>query len=344
MGLFKLTEMPCVPPHMEKRIVHRADEAYPFLHDTAIACLGGKLLMAWYNCTENEITGVTVIRGRWSGDHGRTWSEPELIAESPDHSRHMVPVIFSEKDGQIWAYVTEMTSHDCPTGYACFRYEKGRWEAKEQRNTPVLLNTLPQLAPDGRWIASGRMAAVSGGKPVIPVLAASRPANPADWSFTPLCDAQTGARLIIPETALLVDEQEYVAFIRNESGPAQAVVSPDRGITWSEAEDCGLPAAPSKMYGGTLPDGRQYLLFNDLTRAHDRSRLVLALRGKGSRFFTRAWLLADGYDDSLNAGPYWHYPCACIEADTLHISCTVSGPGDNPARHAALFSIPLRAL
>ena len=38
---------------LRAQIVHRADQEFPFLHDTMIVPLGGRLLMAWYNCSEN---------------------------------------------------------------------------------------------------------------------------------------------------------------------------------------------------------------------------------------------------------------------------------------------------
>lgn len=80
---------------LRAQIVHRADQEFPFLHDTMIVPLGGRLLMAWYNCSENEIVGRTIIRGRWSADHGQTWSEPEIICEDVRPEHHMVPVTFN---------------------------------------------------------------------------------------------------------------------------------------------------------------------------------------------------------------------------------------------------------
>ncbi len=340
--LFSLDCQRHIPDRMTVRIVHRADAAYPFLHDTVIAPLGGRLLMAWYNCTENEIAGITVIRGRWSDDGGKSWSGPEVIAESPDHSLHMVPAVFSEYNGEIRAYVTEMSGHDLPVGYVCLKYEAGRWQVMERRAEPVLFNTLPRQTPDGRWIAGGRMALMPGHKPDIPMIALARPASPACWTFTPLCGPLPDAP--IPETAVIVGESRLVAFIRREYGPALTCASDDGGRTWSAPEDTGLPVAPSKMYGGTLPDGRQFLLFNELTAARDRSRLVLALGSTDEYRFERVWLLADGFNGTLNAGPFWHYPCACTANGCLYVSCTVSDAGGSAVRHAALFTIPLVSL
>ena len=342
MPLFSIDCQRHIPAQMTVRIVHRADAAYPFLHDTVIVPLGGRLLMAWYNCTENEIAGVTVIRGRWSDDGGKSWSEPEIIAESPGHSRHMVPAVFSEYEGEIWAYVTEMIGHDLPVGYVCLKHEAGCWRVMERHAEPVLFNTLPQQTPDGRWIAGGRMALLPGRKPELPMIALAQPASPACWTFTALFGSRPDAP--IPETTVIAEENRLIAFIRNEYGPALACVSHDGGQTWSVPEDAGLPIAPSKMYGGRLPDGRQYLLFNELTAARDRSRLVLALSNAGENRFNRVWLLADGFNRTLNAGPFWHYPCACAANGCLYVSCTVSDASGSALRHAALFTIPLVSL
>ena len=154
---------------LRAQIVHRADQEFPFLHDTMIVPLGGRLLMAWYNCSENEIVGRTIIRGRWSADHGQTWSEPEIICEDVRPEHHMVPVTFTEENGEIWAYVTRMSSHDRPTGYVCVQYDHGQWKLRQEREELVLINTLPQET-DGEWIAGGRMAAKPGELPLIPVV------------------------------------------------------------------------------------------------------------------------------------------------------------------------------
>ena len=58
------------PTGMKATIVHKADAAFPFLHDTMVVPLLGKIFMAWYNCSEAEIVGRTVIRGCWSDDGG----------------------------------------------------------------------------------------------------------------------------------------------------------------------------------------------------------------------------------------------------------------------------------
>lgn len=330
-------------PALREQIVHRADEEFPFLHDTMVASLGGRLLMAWYNCSEDEIVGRTVIRGCWSSDGGKTWSKPEIICEDTENGLHMVPVTFTEKDGEIWAYVTQMSAHDRPTGYVCVQYVDHEWRIREEREDLVLLNTLPQSV-GAKWVVGGRRAAKAGELPHIPVIALAEKENPARWEIVDLPGPweQGEYPLFYPETAVLVDGANVTAISRNDAGAAQFFESTDGGRSWSTGKNCDMPIAPAKIYAGSLPDGRQYMIYNEITPEKDRSKLVMALRDGSGKPFDRAWILAEGFNEALDAGPYWHYPCACVADGWLHISCTVSAR--TVVRHAAMFSLPLESI
>ena len=107
--------------------------------------------------------------------------------------------------------------------------------------------------------------------------------------------------------------------------------------------DVELPVAGSKMYGGALSDGKEYFIYNQKNEKKDRSRLVMAVRTSGDEDFSRLYLLRDGYDSMLDAGPYWHYPCACEKEGMLYISCTASAEEGN-VRHGILMRIPVYGL
>lgn len=335
---------PRPPEGMDCRIVHRADEEFPFLHDTMIAELSGRLFMAWYNCTEAEIVGRTVIRGRWSDDGGRSWSEPEIVAQpEPDSDRHYVPVTFQQKGREACAYVTVMRAHDRPEGYVCMRYQGGEWVRVEGHGEPVLFNTLPVRLPDGRIAVGGRMAERAGDLPFLPIVAISEDRAPAAFQIQRLPGPWDGGEypLYYPETALLADAAGLTAISRNDGGAPYTWRSAD-GINWQGPFAAGLPVAPSKLCAGTLDDGRQYLIFNEKTEKNDRSRLVMAVRSAPERDFDTLHLLRDGRDAALDAGPYWHYPCAVESGGTLFVSCTSSHTGT--IRHGALLRIPVSSI
>lgn len=335
---------------IRRSIIHRADDEFPFLHDTMLAFFGDRLLCAWYNSSEDEIQGSTVIRGRWSENLGHTWSEPELIAQAePGSGLHMVPAIFSEENGQFFAYITEMTAHDLPVGFRTYRYDGGAWTQISRSDAPVLFNTQPIRLSDGRLLSAGRMSAQPGQLPLIPCVMSSGVSAPAEWRIHPLPGPWLKGEypLEYPETTLIAEKspenRRITAITRSDCGPMQMFESEDSGRTWSDPRDLPLPVAPAKLCGGTLKCGVQYLICNESAGAEGRSRLVIHTRRDASSPFARALVLFDGADESLSGGPYWHYPCAAERGGYLCVSCTSSHP-DSVRRHAAFAAVPVEML
>lgn len=327
---------PPKPRGMTAACVRRATEEFPFLHDTSVTVLGGRLFAAWYQCTAGEIEGITQIAGSWSDDGGETWSEAEIVAE--DSRYHCVPAAFYETDDGISALVTRMTAHDRPVDVLELTYTDGRWERRRRHDIRFLFNTNPVRYLDGTWIAGGRVSPAAGELPQIPAAAVRDIAG--NWTVQPFEGPWTDGKfpLWCPETAIL-RKNGLRAIVRNDHGQPWTFRREDGA--WCFTGEAELPVHSAKMYAGTLSDRREYLLYNERTPQNDRSRLVLAVR-EGDGGFTKLYLIADGYDDALRCGPYWHYPCACEWDGTLYVSCTANGP-DN-LRDAVVFRIPVDAL
>ncbi|MBR5024698.1 MAG: hypothetical protein IKX48_06500, partial [Victivallales bacterium] len=98
----------------------------------------------------------------------------------------------------------------------------------------------------------------------------------------------------------------------------------------------------SKIYSGTLSDGRNYLIGN-IIRSDDttgrRSRLALFFSDAGSLIFNRGWLLRDGYDAKLNLHPQWSYPCAYEWNHRLYIIYTMVTDPKTPQKRGAMMTI-----
>lgn len=336
---------PTEPEGMKVSMVQRADEEFPFLHDTMVVPLLGKLFMAWYNCSEAEIVGKTVIRGRWSEDGGKSWSEVEEVAgDAAGAGLHYVPVTFQEYDGRAWAYVTVMKAHDRPVGYRCRVYENGEWLDAGEREEPVLFNTLPVKTAGGSLIAAGRVAPAAGELPLIPSVMLAGPGAPAKWRIRKLPGPWNRGEYPFPypETALIVGDAGMTAVVRGEER-AEVFHSTDGGESWSGPTEAGFPTAGAKMYGGVLSDGKEYFIYNERNVKNDRKKLVMAVRLPGEAGFGRLYLLREGYDPALDAGPCWHYPCACERDGILYVSCTASAETGN-VRHGILMRIPTDSL
>ncbi len=331
------------PQGLERSIIHRPGSQYPFLHDTMIAQLNGRLFCAWYNCSEDEIVGDTLIRGRWSDDGGVTWGAPEIVAKPKgDSGTHMVPAAFAQIGDQCYAYITEMISHDRPIGFSTYQRIGMKWRKIAHSDQPVLFNMQPVQIAGGMLMSAGRMSAQQGELPHIPCVMTCDPHKPSEWSVQPLpgpwnygCEP-----LLFPETTLIADAKCLTAVTRNDGGAAQVFESYDLGKTWTEPKDIGLPVGPVKTCGGILPDGQQYLIYNDKQVA-GRERLVIALRRSSDDAFDRVYTVFER--NCMDVGPMWHYPCAVVYDDKLLISCTASEM-KNVRRYAVLAAIPLVAL
>ncbi len=327
---------PPKPEGMTAVCVRRASEKFPFLHDTSVNLLGDRLFAAWYQCTAGEIEGITQIAGTWSEDGGATWSEAEIVAE--DSAYHCVPAAFYENDEGIFALVTRMTAHDRPVDVLELRYSDGKWTTYRVHDIRFLFNTNPVRYLDGMWIAGGRVSPKTGELPQIPALAVR--GIDGNWTVQTFDGPWSEGEfpLYCPETAIL-RKNGLRAVVRNDHGQPWTFRWEDG--EWRFTGEAELPVHGAKMYGGTLSDGWEYLLYNERTPQNDRSRLVMALR-EGDGEFTKLYLLADGYDDKLRCGPYWHYPCACERDGMLYVSCTANG-ADN-LRDAVVYRIPVKSL
>ena len=114
--------------------------------------------------------------------------------------------------------------------------------------------------------------------------------------------------------------------------------SGDCGEHWQGPFTHNIPFSDSKIYAGTLANGRNFLIGN---LQPGRERLALFLSEKNSMNFTRGFLLRNGYDETLKRVPQWSYPCACACADgALRIIHTMGARTDNNYRGAMLLTVP----
>ena len=107
-----------------------------FVHDVAIASYQDRLYVSWYNSTDAEICGTSLIRGRSSFDAGKTWGEPFLIAGNVDSvNHHFVPSNYFNHNGEFYAIITEMTGVNATYCVDLFKRQHGddeKWDKVAQ--------------------------------------------------------------------------------------------------------------------------------------------------------------------------------------------------------------------
>ena len=324
-------------------IIHRAGaDRYGFLHDAAVVVHGDTLFAAWYNCPEGEIEGEACIRYRTSDDGGNTWSEPGMLAyDREQRGVFYVPVAFLSTGRSLYAYVANMTGHDDVTQCEVFELVGNTFVSRGFIADRFLPNCAPVRMPNGDYIMAGRCAPCPGAKPMIPAVAVSKgEALTKPWRMVRLLPAGSlpdGRMLPYPETTVFVGEKGILALVRNDHGTALAFESGDNGETWAGPFQQDLPFGAAKMYAGALSTGQRYVIGNVPTGNY-RDLLAIAVSRPGEPGFSEMRQLRRGYDNRLQAGPEWSYPCAVEHKGALYVAYT------SEKRHCALSVIPLSSL
>ncbi|VAX20756.1 hypothetical protein MNBD_IGNAVI01-2412 [hydrothermal vent metagenome] len=327
-------------------MVHRSEtDNYNFLHDAAIVEHKNILFAAWYNCPSREMQESSIIRGRRSTDYGLTWSDVEIIASDKEKKGIMyVPVVFLSHKGILYAFISNMEGGpDLVTRCEVFvlNEKNNSWNSSGFITGPFLPNSAPVEMKNGNFIMAGRMANKSGEKPTIPAVAISHDDKFTEqWDVVPLNyngRLPSGENPDFPETTVIVDGANIIAFVRNHSQYPILFTSDDYGRTWSDPQVHNFPFASSKIYAGTLSTGQNYVLSNIVSKGY-RDLLTIAVSHSGEKQFSKVWKIRYGYFNKLEVGPEWSYPSAIEYAEKLYIVYT------SEKRNCCLTIIPISSL
>ncbi len=305
--------------------VHDPGEEFgTFLHEAAIMEFEGVLYASWYNCRENELVGYTPIVGRRSYDGGETWTCPEIIADDPCGRILYCPPVYGICDGKLYMLINQMVSADHMHALDLYvlNQQTDRFELLWSRPIPFKLNTNVVRLPNGKLILPGRIAELDGFPNTPAVMISDSGKIDAQWrvvKVAPNGDLADGSRLVHPETTLLCCDDVLYLFNRNDQRKVPLVyVSRDFGESWSEAMTHDIPYRSTKIYSGTLSDGRFYLIAN--IDCQNRSKLALYISERDELKFTKQKVLIDceRSDDITKC----HYPAAVEKDGVLYIIAT----------------------
>ena len=149
---------------------------------------------------------------------------------------------------------------------------------------------------------------------------------------------KTDTEFVHPETSVICTEDILYMFNRNDRRKVPLVyISEDYGETWSDAKTYDIPCIPSKIYCGSLSDGRHYLICN--TEKLNRNKLEIYFTNDKSVKFTKKLTLFDTDEDMWGG---MHYPAAYEYNGYLYVIATKGY--ENGARGAELFKISLEEI
>lgn len=337
------------PKGMEHFLAHDGQEdILPFLLDVAVTVHKGRIYVAWYNSTDAEICGTSLIRGRYSDDEGKNWSEPFVIAGSFEaQGHHYVPITFFPVGDQLYALITQMSGKNITTALDLYRMDENdstRWSKVSQIAGGFITNAPPQRLDNGNWVVGG-WTPMKNDTPAFPVVLISQGDEiEKEWRCVFLYDpiAPNAVRIRCSEISFHADGPELTAYIRNDEGPSYVFESKTYGETWSEPMFNPMTMTGAKIFAGKLSNGKRYLIYNEERGYFIRTLLVIAVADAGERAFNRVYRLFDKVDPEIGRGSTWLYPCSCEYNGYLYIGCTLQEP-DN-VRSAAIAKIPIDSL
>lgn len=318
-------------------------EEYRFLHEAAIIEYHGILFASWYNNPEIELHGRTPIRGSRSYDYGKTWEKIEVIADDPTGEILYCPPVYGICNDKLYVLINEMVAPDHIHALDLFIFdeEKDCFVMLWSKPIPFKLNTNVYSLPNGKLMLPGRVGKLDGFPNTPAILISDSGKIDAQWRLVKIAEngnLPDGEQFVHPElTAILCDEKIYM-FCRNDRRRVPLVyISEDYGESWVGPYAHDIPCENSKIYSGTLADGRNYLIAN--LAESKRSKLAIFFSKPGTMIFNKTLLLKDGADSTFPDATCWHYPVAIQANKKLMIICTVSM--DNSSRGAVLITLPL---
>ena len=281
---------------------------YQFLLGAAIIKHQNKWYASWGNSLRNENDDNTMLALKTSED-GINWEDYKRISDkTPGYGRSHG--VFLEHEGRLYAFCPK-ARYDKIDAYPDLKMEVYRLE---DDHTWCLLGIAlddcfwPMCQPlklaDGSYVMAGLKTTTSEG-----AVALCDGEDVTKWEIRTFPNPQGFEYW--GETTVLKQQDKLVALIRN-GGPQGCILvseSTDGGKTWSDICESDIDIVNSKMYAGTLSDGRSYLVYSAPVGEFDRDTLCI-LTGKDT--FDRAHIVRHGFAEPPKfwRKNEWCYPYA----------------------------------
>ncbi len=332
---------------LECHKISMPSEEYSFLHELAIIEYKNVLFCSWYNNERYELSDRTPIRFTRSFDGAKTWEEPKTVVDDPSKKILYCPPVFGECDGNLYMLLNQMVGPDLIHSLDLYIYD----EASEQFNMlwsrpiPFKLNTNVYSLDNGKLILPGRIAELDGFPNTPAVLISDSGKIDAEWRLVKIQENGNlpgGDKLEHPELSLIIQNETIYAFCRNDYQDYPLVyISKDYGESWDEPYTHDIPFRNSKIYSGSLKNGKNYLIGNIVSNPERaRNRLAIFFTDPNSIRFNKGFLVQDATEGKFEFGNTCHYPAACEYNGKLYVVYSADGePCDTATKRGAVITV-----
>ncbi len=326
--------------------MHTPTQEYQFLHEAAIIEYKGVLFASWYNNAATELQQRTPIRGRRSYDHGKTWTDVEIIADDPTAKILYCPPVYGICDGKLYMFINEMVGADLMHALDLFVFdeEKDCFTKLWSQALPFKLNTNVYKLPNGKLMLPGRIGEMDGLPTTPAVLISDSGKIDAEWRLVKIAENDilpNNQRFVFPECSAIVCLDKTYMFCRDDNNCIPLVyISEDNCETWSSLMAHDIPFASSKIYSGTLSNGRNYVIGNIMP---DRKKLAIFFTEANCMHFTTGYLLKGETSFGEYSGEQFSYPVAYEANGNLYViySAQMKKFGQDNCRGALLSILPI---
>jgi len=338
-----------LPPDCSSSVcISASDSRFSYLNCSSIAAFHHSLFASWHSTHTNSQDGNAAIHCKRSDDGGKTWGERETVAVSPSDEISLTSPTFGVCGDGLYLFYDELRVPDTIESLVLCRLneENGQFERVRTYCIPFRPTSELLTLPNGKLLLAGYSGNLYS-YPNIPTLMISDSGEiDGTWRQVPISTdgvLPNGSKLTLPDVSLILCGDILYAFCRNDMRRVPLVyLSYDFGETWSNALAYGLPTTRSGICGGTLSDGRNYLIANAdrFTHRFDRSRLCVYFSRPNAMQFDRKLVLFDRDNFPSSNSISCHTACAAECSGKLHITATLTDPATQ-SRSICLFTVDL---
>lgn len=304
-------------PNVTSQVLTSPNETFAFLHEAAIISFKGTLFASWYNCPINELKDFTPIRGTRSKDGGKIWTEIETLGQDKTGKLLYCPPVYAIDNDRLFLYMNTMVGPDLIHSFETYLFDEKteKFNLISSEPLPFKLNTNAVRLSNGKLMLPGRLAKLDSFPNTPAVLISDSGKGEGPWrvvKIAPNGNMPDGSKLVHPELTAIIQGSRVIMFSRDDERSVPLLyISEDNCETWSGPYEHNIPFSNSKIYAGTLSDGRNYIVGN----LHPgRNKLAIFFTKPNSLIFDQGGFLRNGPAPELKAVPQFSYP-ACYEAD-----------------------------